>query len=379
MLLPAVMAAPRGTGEAPPTITIARLPSFSFPPPHRLGISSGILLSKSSPSNLRATSSNAITQLSSALGLVRDSPWTTGPTEEITSVDEPDSAAAIKLKKTVSFQTKERKDEVEPRPAIVTTQSGKPLDDFTLFLPPNVPKAIFQSRLSLLEYVKATVATYLGLWELASKVGLLDLRFPPLYVEHLGEEYAFLRQLLSDVFRMLQPAVRAIEKLYLPQIRLTTRTEIDDVLKALSETGTTVGHVFLSIETSIQKSDLSSFDYKAIALHLRKSGIGEITLLSTDEVVQAFRNKLHTEMKKSKRAPVKVNYSSREMDLPGPSYIAELGKTPEVGEAIDPQKLVDSLNVASDPGIVEEGVKAKHSTAKTKVLKGVSARMSCNN
>ena len=351
--------------------TLSRLPSLSFPPPHRLGTSSGIRLSKPSLSNLTAASSNTYAQPSSSSGLTRGSSWETGPIEGITSVDEPDSAAAVKLEKPVSSLTKHRKEKVGPRTAIITTQSGRPLDNFVLFLPPNIPQAIFRSRLSLLDYVKSTVVTYLGLWKLASKVGLLDLRLPPPYMEQLCEEYAFLSQLLSDVFNLLQP-VKSIEKLYLPQIRLTTRTEIDDVLTALSETTTTVGHVFLSLDTSIQKSELSSFDYKAIALCLRKSGIGEITLVSSNEVVQAFRNKLHTEIKKSKRAPLKVSYSSREMGLPGPSYIAELGKKPQVGEAIEPQKLVGSLNVSFDPDIAEEGVKGKHTIARTKVLKDVS-------
>ena len=349
------MATPRVPEEALPTIS-----PFTLPPPHRLGTSSGIRLSKSSPSNTLA-------QLSSSLGLTQY-----GPIEHAASVDEPDSGTAVKTKKSASSRAKDRKGKAEPMTSVVLTQSGKPLDAFALFLPPNLPKAIFQSRPSLLEFIKSTAATYFDLWELASKLSVLDLRLPPLYVEQVSEEYEFLAQLLSAVVEKLQH-VSSVGKLYLPQIRLTTRIQIDGILKALSETSTSVGHIFLPIVTLILKSDLASFNYKAIASFLRKTGIGEITLVSTDEVVHEFRNKLHAEVKKSKKATLKVNYSSRDMGLPGPSYIAELGKKPQVGEAIDPQKLVGSLNVTSDRYTVEEGEKTWRSSAQRKALKGVSA------
>ena len=223
--------------------------------------------------------------------------------------------------------------------------NGGPLSEFALFLPPKLPQAILQSRSTLLEFVKSTSMTYLNLWEFAGELTVLDLRFPTPYSDRLGEDYQFLIELFSAIIEKLGH-VKSVRDLYLPQIVLHSHTKLEDILRPFSKTALTIPHVFLPIKTSLQEDDIASFDHKNIAAFLQKSKIQELTLISVATVVQDFQNELQAEIKKSRRmGTTKVNYSDQEMGPPGPAYIVDLGVKPAVGEAVDPHKLVRSLNI----------------------------------
>ena len=73
-------------------------------------------------------------------------------------------------------------------------------------------------------------------------------------------------------------------------------------------------------------------------------------MISTDRVVQQFRNKLQAELKKT-ASTVKVRYRSQELEVPGLAYITDLDKESSLGEKVDPLSLVGSLNmICEDTG-----------------------------
>ena len=73
-------------------------------------------------------------------------------------------------------------------------------------------------------------------------------------------------------------------------------------------------------------------------------------MISTDRVVQGFRNKLQAEFKKT-ASTIKVRYRSQELEAPGLAYITDLDKESSLGEKVDPLSLVGSLNmICEDTG-----------------------------
>ena len=73
-------------------------------------------------------------------------------------------------------------------------------------------------------------------------------------------------------------------------------------------------------------------------------------MISTDRVVQEFRNKLQAEFKKT-ASTIKVRYRSQELEAPGLAYITDLDKEFSLGEKVDPLSLVGSLNmICEDTG-----------------------------
>ena len=92
---------------------------------------------------------------------------------------------------------------VQPKP-IITSHDEKPLKEFSLFLPTSVPQSILHSRSAIQEFVLSTTNTYLSLWELSSKMDLLELRIPALYVNHLCDDCHFLTEFLTGALRQIE-------------------------------------------------------------------------------------------------------------------------------------------------------------------------------
>ena len=328
------------TKEGQPTI---RCGSYNFPPPHQLGISLDNRPSRSSRNSALSctpvTGDNTLQQLSSSLGLdALPSKRQISQTEM--ALDEPDIGPPPTKKAAIA----------PLQQPLVSTHDDSPLNEFSLFLPPKVPGAIVQSRYALSKFVYSTATTYLSLWGLAGQLEVLDLRFSSPFSEELCEDYQLLTDLLSYVCEILRN-VKSVRDLYLPQMILHSVPQLDQILQPLVRNACTVSHLFLPLRCSLQKSEIADINYKVLAAFFHKTKIGEITLISTDRVVQEFRNKLQAELKNSARAAaVKVNYRSQELGVPGPAYIADLDKKASVGEQVDPLSLVSSLNVTGDGG-----------------------------
>lgn len=333
-----------------------RLHPYLLPPPHRLGTSVGLPSSR-----VRQDSSGPVffqphihTQIPSKVGF-----------------DEPDSGT----------QSRDRKSDTLPRAEakgqpVVKSHDGKALRDFVLFLPPKLPQAISQSSSALSEYVYSTTITHLSLWELASNLETLDLRFPPSYSHFFCEEHHFLSQFLSAVFEHLEH-VQSIEMLYLPEILLHSRARYEEVLQPLDKATFSVSHAFFPVNSSLQDKEVSSLDFKALALFLSKCRVEEITFVSSESFISMFQPGLQAEMKRLKRAKVRLSFSSEELEEAGPAYITDLGRKAPAGEVIGPHTLVGSLNFTAESDTPERrgGERKRRHSKKQRAEKEVRSTM----
>ena len=317
--------------------------SYNFPPPHRLGTSLEIrtcklssLIGHSLPSSTSGTTT--LHQLSTSLGLT--APQTS---ESETAVEETDIGPPPTKKAAVAFKV-----EKQQQPSIVRTHDDTPLKKLTLFLPPKVPSAILQSRHALSRFVYSTATTFLSLWEVDKQLEVVDLRFPSPLSEKLCEDYQLFTDLLSYVCQILTK-VKSVNELYLPQITFHSTTQLDQIFQPLTNM-CTITHLFLSLHCLLQTSKITHLNYKLLAAFFQKVKIREITVISTDRVVQEFRNKLQAELKKT-ASTIKVRYRSQELEAPGLAYITDLDKESSLGEKVDPLSLVGSLNmICEDTG-----------------------------
>jgi hypothetical protein len=303
--------------------------SLNFPRPHQLGISTGIQPSRSSRSSFHPSDS-ALT--STAVGI-----------EEVDSaaIAGPPPAKKIALSKKRERPTSSKLS-AQPKP-IVKSHDEKPLKEFSLFLPERVPRAILQSRSAIQAFVLSNATTYLSLWELSSKMDALELRIPPLYVDQLCDDGDFLTKFLAEVFGQIS-YVKSIQELILPRIVMHSRTQLEAILKPLVNSKCSVSHLYVPVTCSLRSKDLEAFNFKSLALFLRKSPVQELTFVSKDDIVEEISKNVEGELKKTKKCTVRVHFSKKDLGAPGPDYIAELKETVNIGESVDPHVLVSSLN-----------------------------------
>ena len=318
--------------------------SYNFPPPHQLGTSLEIrscrlssLVGYSLPGSTSGTTT--LHQLSTSLGLT--APQTS---ESETAVEEPDIGPPPTKKAAVALKVEKLQQQ-----SIVRTHDNTPLKKLTPFLPPKVPSAILQSRHALSRFVYSTATTFLSLWEVGKHLDVVDLRFPSPFSEKLCEDYQLFTDLLSYACQILTK-VKSVNELYLPQITFHSTTQLDQIFRPLLTNVCTVKHLFLSLRCLLQTSEITHLNYKLLAAFFQKVKIREITVISTDRVVQEFRNKLQAEFKKT-ASTIKVRYRSQELEAPGLAYITDLDKESSLGEKVDPLSLVGSLNmICEDTG-----------------------------
>ena len=331
--------------------------SLKFPRPHQLGISTGIQPSRSSRSSFIQSDSDLLTSAG------RD---------EVDSGPPPAKRAAVAKKREKAVLSVPRS-AAQPKP-IIKSHDEKPLKEYSLFLPASVPQAILHSRSAIQEFVLSTTNTYLSLWELSNKMDLLELRIPALYVNQLCDDGHFLTEFLTGAFQQIS-YVKSIKQLILPRILLHPLIKLEAILQPLVTSKFSVSNLFIPITCSLRSKDLELFNFKSLASFLRKSSIQEITFISKDEVVKEIYERIATEMKGTKKSPVKINYSEEDLGEPGPDYIAELRETVMVGESVDPHLLVSSLNATTAPAAAAASGSAEEKVAgvaKQKAKKSVS-------
>ena len=289
-------------------------------------------------------------QLSTSLGLT--APQTS---ESETAVEEPDIGPPPTKKAAVALKVEKLQQQ-----SIVRTHDNISLKKLTPFLPPKIPaSAILQSRHALSRFVYSTATTFLSLWEVDKQLDVVDLRFPSPFSEKLCEDYQLFTALLSYACQILTK-VKSVNELYLPQITFHSTTQLDQIFRPLLTNVCTVKHLFLSLRCLLQTSEITHLNYKVLVVFFQKVNIQEITVISTDRVVQEFRNKLQAEFKKT-ASTIKVRYRSQELEAPDLAYITDLDKESSLGEKVDPLSLVGSLNM-----ICEDTVKTnKRLTRKT--------------
>lgn len=323
--------------------------SLNFPRPHQLGVTSGIQSSRSSRSSFLQSDSDLVTSAG------RD---------DVDLGPPPAKRAAVSKKREKAVLLP--KSGVQPKP-IITSYDEKPLKEFSLFLPTNVPQAILHSRSAIQEFVLSTTNTYLSLWELSSKMDLLELRIPGVYVNHLCDDCHFLTKFLTGALRQIS-YVKSVQQLILPRILLHSLVQLEAILQPLVASKCAV--LFIPITCSLRSKDLESFNFKSLAAFLRKLSINEITLVSKNDIVKEITDRVIAEVKGTKKSPpIKINFSEEDLGDPGPNYIAELSETATVGESVDPHVLVSSLNATAAAG---ESVEQKITGAKEKAKKSVS-------
>lgn len=316
-------------------------PSLYFPRPHRLGLSTGLRPSKSSRGYLGLLHSPdaAFSQSATPLQveLLTESSSKPAPPGE----DQTDYSAPPPLKKTKLSITP---DVCAPLKPVVKTHNDAPLCDVALFLPPRLPKSILQSQFALSEFVIATAVTYLSLWDITDNLKTLNLQFPIEYVDKLSEDTEFLNIFIFKVLNQISN-VKSIEEFILPNIVLDSKTDLVKILQPIVDSKCSISSLCMPVTSSLTSPDLQPFDLKAIATLLCKTRIEKVTFISSDDVVKEFSSKLLAEAECLKRKHIAVSCSDRELGIPGPGYIANLGEALATGEAIDPSSLVMSLNV----------------------------------
>ena len=328
--------------------------SLNFPRPHQLGVSSGIQPSRSSRSSFLQSDSDLVASAG------RDEADLGPPPAK-------KAAVSKKREKTVLLP----KPGVQPKP-IIKSHDEKPLKEFSLFLPTSVPQVILRSRSAIQDFVLSTTNTYLSLWELSSKMDLLELRIPALYVTHLCDDFHFLAEFLTGTLRHIA-YVKSVKQLILPRILLHSLVQLEAILRPLAESKCVVSILFIPISCSLRSKDLESFNFKSLAAFLRKTSFHEITFVSKNEIVKEITDRVTVELKGTKKSPpIKINYSDEDLGDPGPDYIAELSETATVGESVDPHILVSSLNATAAAG---ENAEQTVTGAKEKAKKSVSLTM----
>ena len=331
--------------------------SLNFPRPHQLGISTGIQPSRSSRSSL-LPSDTALA--SSAVEIEEvDSAAIAGPP--------PPKKIALSKKRDKPSSSKPG---TQPKP-IIKSYDEKPLKEFSLFFPERVPRAILQSRSAIQDFVLSTATTYLSLWELSSKMDALELRIPPLYVDQLCDDGDFLTKFLAEVFGQIS-YVNSIQELILPRIVMHSRTQLEAILKPLVDSKCSVSHLYIPVTCSLHSKDLEAFNFKSLAVFLRKSPVQELTFVSKDDIVEELSKNVKGELKKTKKCTIQVHCSKKDLGAPGPDYIAELKETATMGECVDPHVLVSSLNAnaaAESPGQGASGTrKSAHKSVSITLL-----------
>lgn len=325
--------------------------SLNFPRPHQLGLSTGIHLSRSSRGNLALHPFHTALGQTSSLAQVA---YRSGPSLQSAPLDGEDQTdyacgpPPLKKAAITGSYLPPRIIQGSSKP-VVKTFNDNPLCELALFLPPRLPKSILQSQSALSEFVLSTSVTYLSLWEIASKLKVLNLRFPIQYVEKLSEDTQFLHAFIANVFEQIRN-VKSIEELLLPKVILHCKTNLAQILQPIVDSKCSISDLYIPVASSLKSQDLKCFGLKSVASLLHRASIENITFISPDGIVKEFSSKLSAEVKRLKKNSVSVCYSSHELGVPGPNYIAELDEVVVTGEHIDPLSLVTSLNVASESG-----------------------------
>ena len=194
----------------------------------------------------------------------------------------------------------------------------------------------------------------------------LELRIPPLYVEQLCDDGDFLTKFLAEVFGQIS-YMKSVQELILPRIVMHPRTQLEAILKPLLNSKCSISHLYIPVTCSLRSEDLETFNFKSLALFLRKSPVQELTFVSKDDIVEEISKNVEGELKKTKKCTIRVHCSKKDLGAPGPDYIAELKETANIGESVDPHVLVSSLNATataeSSPG--QGGSGSRKSTHKS--------------
>ena len=235
---------------------------------------------------------------------------------------------------------------------VVQTYNGKPLKSFSLYLPPHLPASVVTDTSAFASYTLTTTATYLTLWKLDRSLEAVDVRMPSKYSEHLQSDRNFLSAFLGVVFNGLC-TVKSIKELYLPQIFIqsTSCSGLHHTFEALSKTSSSVTHAYLPLALSIEPPDVMSLDLTKIAKVVKAvRTVKRITFVSSSDTLELFSDLFNSQVESS----VDFSISNHDTSVPGPEYLADMGKSPPPGEKIDPHTLVASLNT-SNTGSREEG------------------------
>lgn len=329
---------------------------LNFPSPHQLGKSTGIRKSKS----LRiASGSGASTSQALSPEVVSDTLRHLG---DDVGTDEPDFA-----------RPPAKKPKLQPSKAIITTHNDEPLKAFSLFLPSKLPAAIPSNPPVLQEFVFKITATYLRLWNLAPHMDCVEVRLPTLYDEKFSGSSKFLKEFISLVFQQLNK-VQSIDELYVPKMELKLSTSLDDILAGMIGRAA-VCHLYLPLKSSLDRDDILSYDFRSFAFFLHALNLEQLTIVSTDEVIEDFCKELIKEVGLLHRCSVHVVHRNEELDAPGPDYIVSMNDDTSGGEFIKPSEMVHSLNVYNVPRHYR---KEPNLQKKSKPHKAVSVRISVN-
>ena len=219
---------------------------------------------------------------------------------------------------------------------IVQSFDGKPLKSFSLFLPHDLPASIIIHPTAFVSYTLTTAATYLSLWSFDIDMDVVDVRSPKDYSKH---DHHFVRAFIKVVLNALS-GVQSVKELYLPQVIIRDQfcSGLKIILKALSKQSCMVANLFLPIAFTIECSVLK---FSKIAKAVKAiSSVEKVTFISDKP---EFLDSLKEAVGESP-----LHFSSLLSDntsVPGPAYIANLGKSvPVIDEVIHPTHLIASLN-----------------------------------
>ena len=319
---------------------------LNFPSPHQLGQSTGVI----KRSRSLKVGNAQLSSYSSAVGTSEDALAHLSQDVGAGGVDEPDFA-----------QPPAKRPKLLPQKTTVSTFNNEPLSEFSLFLPSKLPAAIPDSNMALQQFVLRTTATYLRLWDLSPHMNCIEIRLPLLYEEKFSSSEKFLKDFIYLVFSEI-PQVQSIGDLYVPKVQLDAATNLDDILSGIIGRAT-ISHLFLPLSSSLGSSDDLEFDYRSFAMFLEALHINELTIVSTDPVINDFSKKLAGEGKRIKKCSLQVRHRSEDLDPPGPEYISCLVEEGTGGQNIEPTELVRSLNVHS----THHRLRSNHVTRKARL------------
>ena len=222
---------------------------------------------------------------------------------------------------------------------IVQSFDGKPLKSFSLFLPQDLPASIIIHPTAFASCTLTTAATYLSLWSFDSDMDVVDVRLPEDYSKYLQNDHHFVKAFIKVVLNALSD-VQSVKELYLPQVIIRDQfcSGLKIILKALSKQSCTVANLFLPIAFTIECSALK---FSKIAKAVKAiSSVEKVTFISDKpEFLDALKEAVG-------ESPLHFSsLSSDNTSVPGPAYIADLGKSvPVIDEVIHPTHLIASLN-----------------------------------
>ena len=233
----------------------------------------------------------------------------------------------------------------KPTQVQLNTHDDQDLEEFVLYLPPELPRVMVQSSIVLEKFVSGSLKLYLSLWRLSKCLKVVDLRFQLPYSAQLNERY------ITTLLKQLTFRGKEIKRLYLPCVTLHEFSQLEAVLRPLIKLhNTTIAELFLPLKCSLSDSDVDKANCKEFVNLITAIKLKKLWLVSSDTVVDTLQGALQISLvHEGLDTTVEVVSPDKVTGLS--SYLSDLkskSKTTSETTHENPMMLFNSLNMSTE-------------------------------